>query len=103
MDIFRATENNFGPLFCVITSTVEPRYNNGAGDWQNLFAISRFLFVYFYRYYGKESRSLFRGLRSIEVRYIEVPLYSFCNGEWRHMISVRLEIRTKPLTIHEAE
>jgi len=44
---FRATEKNFGPLFCVITSTVELRYNKGANDWQNLFAISRFLFLYF--------------------------------------------------------
>ena len=27
--------------------TVEPRYNEGPSDWQNLFAISRFFFTYF--------------------------------------------------------
>ena len=47
MDFFRATEKNFGPLFCLITSTVEPRYNKGASDWQNLFSISSFLSMYF--------------------------------------------------------
>ena len=28
-------------------------------------------------YWGKENRSLYRGLRHIEVRYIEVPLYEY--------------------------
>ena len=52
--------------------TVEPRYNEGSRDWQNLFAIKRFrymevLFHMFYCYWGKENRSLYRGLRYIEV------------------------------------
>ena len=33
----------------------------------------------FYYYWGKENRSLYRGLRYIEVRYIEVPLYFDCS------------------------
>ena len=46
-----------------------------------MFAITRFrhievLFHIFYHYWGKKNRSLYRGLRYIEVRYIEVPLYS---------------------------
>ena len=58
---------------------VEPRYNEGSSDWQNLFAIKRFrymeiLFRMFYCYWGKENRSLYRGLRYIEVRYIMVSL-----------------------------
>ena len=58
---------------------VEPRYNEGSRDWQNLFAIKRFrymeiLFHMFYCYWGKENRSLYRGLRYIEVRYIMVSL-----------------------------
>ena len=50
------------------------RVNGGSGEWQNLFAISRFFFVHytFYYYWGKENYSLYRGLRYIGVRYIEV-------------------------------
>ena len=63
----------------MIVCTVEPRYNEVPRDWQNVFAITRFrytvLFHIFYYYWGKENRSLYRGLRYIEVRYIEVPLY----------------------------
>ena len=45
-------------LFC---NTVEPRYNEGSRDWQNLFAITRFryvevLFHIFYYYWGKEKK-----------------------------------------------
>ena len=59
---------------------MDPRYNEVPRDWQNLFAITRFryvevLFHIFYCYWGKENRSLYRGLRYTEVRYIEVPLY----------------------------
>ena len=58
---------------------MEPQYNEVPRDWQNVFAIARFryievLFHIFYYYWGKENRSLYRGLRYIEVRYIEVPL-----------------------------
>ena len=97
MDFFRATEKNFGPLFCLITSTVEPRFNTGQGTGKIEVPIH-----VFYCYGGKESLSLHRGLRYVDVRYNEVPLYSFCNDEWRHMKSVSLEIRTKRLIIHEA-
>ena len=62
----------------VLSPTVEPRYNEGPRDWQNLFAITRFryievLFHIFCYYWGKDNRSLYRGLY-IEVLYIEVPL-----------------------------
>ena len=62
--------------------TVETRYDEGLRDWQNLFAITRFLFIevlfrtFLYYYRGNENCSLYRGLGYIEVRYgIEVPLY----------------------------
>ena len=59
---------------------MEPRYNEGPRNWQNLFAVtrSRYIEVHFhtvYYYWGKENLSLYRGLCYIEVRYIEVPLY----------------------------
>ena len=45
-----------------------------------MFAFMKFryfevLFHIFYYYWGKENRSLYRGLRYMEVRYNEVPLY----------------------------
>ena len=98
---FRATEKNFGPLFCLITSTVEPRLTQGKELAKSVRYIEVPIHV-FYCYCGKESLSLHRGLRYVDVRYNEVPLYSFCNDEWRHMKSVSLEIRTKRLIIHEA-
>ena len=54
---------------------VEPQYNEGPRDGQNLFAITRFRYIevdfhIFYYYRGKENRSLYRGLLYIEVRYI---------------------------------
>ena len=60
-------------------ATVETRFNEVPRDWQNVFTITRFsyikvLFHIFYYYWGKENRSFFRGLRYIEVCYIEVPL-----------------------------
>ena len=53
--------------------TVEPRNNEGPRDWQSMIAITRFryiqvLFHIFYYYWGKENRSLYRGLRCIEAR-----------------------------------
>ena len=61
-------------------STVEPRHNEGPRDWQNLFDRTSFryievLFHLFCCYWNKENRSSYGGLRYIEVRYIEVPLY----------------------------
>ena len=50
--------------------TVEPQYNEGPRDFQN-----RASFSYILLLLGKENRSSHRGLRYIEVRYIEVPLY----------------------------
>ena len=60
--------------------TVEARYNEGPRDWQNLFAITRFLYVevifhIFYYYWGKENHSLCPGLCYTEVRYIKISLY----------------------------
>ena len=60
-------------------ATVEPRFNELPRDWQNVFTITRFgyikvLFHIFCHDWGKENRSFFRGLRYIEVCYIEVPL-----------------------------
>ena len=77
-------------MFLVCHDTVEPRYNEVLRDWHNLFAITRFRYIevvfhIFYYYWGEENRSSYRGLRYIEVRYIEVPLYNIlvqhaCNG-----------------------
>ena len=51
--------------------------NEGPRDWHNLFAIPGFRYIevvvsfhLFYYYLG----SLYRGLRLMEVRYIEMPL-----------------------------
>ena len=62
----------------VLSPIVEPQYNEGPRDWQTLFAITRFryievLFHVFCYYWGKDNRSLYRGLY-VEVRYIKVPL-----------------------------
>ena len=59
---------------------MEPQFNEGPRGWQDLFAITRFRYIeilshIFYRYWGQENRSLYHGLRCIEVRYIEVLLY----------------------------
>ena len=53
------------------------RINGGPGEWQNLFAISRFFFIHytFYCYWGKENYSLYRGLRYTEVCYIVYEEY----------------------------
>ena len=66
--------------------TVEPPYNEAPRDWQIVFAIKRFryivvLFHIFCYYWGKEDSSLYRGLRYIEVRYIEISLY-FLASQW---------------------
>ena len=57
---------------------MEPRYNERPRDLRNMFTITRYryikvLFHAFDYYWGKEDRSLYRGLLYIEVRYIEVP------------------------------
>ena len=59
---------------------MEPGYNEVSRDWQNSFATTRFRCIevlshIFYYYWGRQDRSLYRGLRYIEVRYINVPLY----------------------------
>ena len=59
---------------------MEPRYNEVPRDWQNVFVITRFRYIevrfhIFYYYSGKQNRSLYRGLRYMEVRYIKVSLY----------------------------
>ena len=45
-----------------IWTTLKPRCNEGPRDWQNLFAITTFRFHIFYFNWGKENRSLYRGL-----------------------------------------
>ena len=55
------------------TTIVETRFNEGPRDWQSVL-YTEVLFHIFHYYLGKENRSLYRGLRFIEVRYIEVPL-----------------------------
>ena len=63
-------------VFTILSDTVEPRYNEGPRDWQNVFAITRFcisrlFFIYFTITVGKKLGvipriSLYRG--------------SFCRG-----------------------
>ena len=53
-------------------NNVEPRYNEGPRDWQNLFAVSRFryfevLFYIFYYYWVEENLFLYRGHRYVEI------------------------------------
>ena len=53
---------------------MEPQYIEGPKDGQNLFATTRFRYMevdfhVFYYSWGKENRSLYRGLRYTEVRY----------------------------------
>ena len=64
------------------THTVELRFNERPRGWswadryiRRFRYIEFFFFHIFYYYWGKENRSLYRGLRYIEVLYIEVPLY----------------------------
>jgi len=50
-----------------VVDTVEPRYNKGPRDGQNMFAITRFFNIFYY-YSGQENRLLYPGLLNIEVR-----------------------------------
>ena len=59
---------------------IEPRYNEGPRDWQNMFAITRFrhievLFHIFTITRVKKIDSYIEDFCYVEVRYIEVPLY----------------------------
>ena len=59
---------------------MEPQYNEGPRDWQNLFALPRFCYVevvfhIFYYWWGKKSHWLYWGHRHIEVHYIKTPPY----------------------------
>ena len=75
--------------------TVEPRYNEGPGDWQNLFAITRFryiqvLFHMSYYYWGKENRLLYRGVRCMEVRSLsrfQCTRQVQSTGHWLELLS----------------
>ena len=54
----------------------KPRYNEVPRDWQNLFVITKFRYIEeLFCYWGKVNRSLYQGLRYIEVHYIEVLLH----------------------------
>ena len=60
--------------------------------------LSRFFFIYFNIYWDKENRSLYRGLRYIEVRYSEIPLYwdkenRSLNRELRYIEVRYIEVR----------
>ena len=64
-----------------LCSFAQPRVSEELSDWQNVFAIPtlRFFEVLFhisYYYWAKATRSLYRGLRYIELRYIDVLLYT---------------------------
>ena len=61
-----------------IYTTVELRFNEGPKKLAKFVRYIEVLFHIFYHYWGKENCSLYRGLRYIEVRYIEVPLYLLC-------------------------
>ena len=63
-----------GVRFASSSTTVEPRHNAGS-------RVSLAKFVRYY-YWGRENRSLYRGLRYKEVRYIEVPLYCYRRKIW---------------------
>ena len=65
-------------------------YNQGQrGNWQNMFAVTRFhqfryikvlflLLRFLFHYsWGKGYRSLYRHLRSLVVRYIKVPRFAW--------------------------
>ena len=62
----------------------EPRYNETLDCGEHILSVSwplvistgstEALFHIFYYYWEKENRSLYRGLRYVEVRYIEIPL-----------------------------
>ena len=54
---------------------MEPRYNEVPRDWPILVATTRFRYIEVLCHMGKQDRSLYRGLRYMEVRYINVPLY----------------------------
>jgi len=41
---------------------------------------------YFYFFWGKENRSLYRELRYVEVRYIEVSLYELGRNEFECLL-----------------
>ena len=77
-----------GPGDFVCVDTVEPRYNSGPRDWQNMFTITRFRHVevlcdifsyYWYRY--------------IEVRFIEVLMYRGAKGLSYHCLISRNQRR----------
>ena len=83
-------------------TAVEPLYNKGPRRWQNSFAIiTRFRYIevrfhIFYYYWRKQNCLLNRGLRYIEVRYIEDPLYIQANAmtyssKMRRKCSVKYE------------
>ena len=48
---------------------------NEVSLYQGSFCLCFVVVFFFFYHWGKEIRSLYRGPRYIEVRYIEVPLY----------------------------
>ena len=69
-------ENDLGQGFVFILNTVEPQYNKGPRDWQNVSAIKKFhyievIFHTFYSCWGEENCSLYQRVCYVEVCYIE--------------------------------
>ena len=73
IDVIKKNQLGFegGRYTCI---TVEPRCSRSLKDWQNLFVIERFISTYF-TVTGANNIVLYRGLRYMEVRYIDVALF----------------------------
>ena len=74
------TNSENSHLFCRLLHTVEPRFNEWARDWKNVFAITWFRYIegFFHIshcYWGEEYGSLYRGLRYLEGRYVKLLLH----------------------------
>ena len=64
---------------------MEPQYSEWPRDWQKCALYKELLYIkvlscIFYYQWGRENHSSYRGLRYIEVHYIEFPLYLI---QWR--------------------
>ena len=71
-----------------ILNTVEPQYNKGPRDWQNVSAIKKFhyievIFHTFYYCWGEENCSLYQRVCYVEVCYIEKV------SQWQQKIKPR--------------
>ena len=71
---------------------MEPLYDEGPKNWQNLFAItniSRFFFIYFtINNVGKENHSLY--LKRLEVHFFSILFYHFDSVKLTNRISLHI-------------